>query len=67
MHTIQRFARTKAFLQAKNGATAIEYGLIAALIALAAIISMELLGINLAEVFSHLASVIGAANGSGGG
>jgi pilus assembly protein Flp/PilA len=61
MHIIPRFAR------AKEGATAIEYGLIAALIALAAIISMELLGINLADVFSTLAGVIGAANGNGGG
>jgi pilus assembly protein Flp/PilA len=59
MHIQQRFARAKAFLDAKDGATAIEYGLIAALIALAAIISIELLGINLADTFSHLAAVIG--------
>ena len=71
MQTIQRFLRAKdllrakAFFQANEGATAIEYGLIAALIALAAIISMQLLGINMAETFSHLAAVIGAANGGG--
>jgi len=65
MQTIQRVFRAKDFLRAKTGATAIEYGLIAALIALAAILSMELLGINLAETFAHLAAVIGAANGGG--
>ncbi|HEV7692056.1 MAG TPA: Flp family type IVb pilin [Hyphomonadaceae bacterium] len=73
MQIIVRFVRAKdvlrakAFLRSKEGATAIEYGLIAALIALAAIISMQLLGINMAETFSHLAAVIGAANGNGGG
>ena len=62
--TIRRLARTKDFLRAREGTTAIEYGLITALIALAAIISMQLLGINLADTFSRLASVIGGAIGS---
>lgn len=48
-----------------DGATAIEYGLIAALIAVAAIVSMQLLGINMAETFQRLADVIGAALGGG--
>lgn len=34
------------------GATAIEYGLIAALIAIAAIIALQTLGLNLAATFS---------------
>jgi pilus assembly protein Flp/PilA len=55
----------KRFSRCQSGATAIEYGLIAALIALAAIISIQLLGINLADTFTTLASVIGGALGGG--
>ena len=55
----------KRFADSTNGTTAIEYGLIAALIAVAAIISMQLLGINLAETFQRLADVIAAALGGG--
>jgi pilus assembly protein Flp/PilA len=51
------------FARSSGGATAIEYGLIAALIAVAAIVSMQLLGINLAETFQTLANVIGGALG----
>ncbi len=36
----------------KRGATAIEYGLIAALISMAAIIAFQLLGLDLANVFN---------------
>ena len=57
----------KRFAASRSGATAIEYGLIAALIALASIISLELLGINLAETFWTLANTIGGAIGAGGG
>lgn len=51
----------KEFGCARGGATAIEYGLIAALIAVAAIISIQLLGINMADTFWTLANVIGGA------
>lgn len=51
----------KKFAAACGGATAIEYGLIAALIAVAAIVSMQLLGINMAKTFWTLANTIGAA------
>ena len=40
----------------KKGATAIEYGLIAALIAVAAITAMDGLGTNLNTTFSNVAS-----------
>lgn len=55
----------KRLLRSTDGATAIEYGLIAALIAIAAIVSMQLLGINMAETFQTLANVIGGALGGG--
>lgn len=55
----------KRFSRCDSGATAIEYGLIAALIALAALISIQMLGINLADTFTTLANVIGAALGGG--
>jgi len=39
-------------------ATAIEYGLIAALIALACIIAFQMLGLNLADVFNTVANAL---------
>ena len=47
------------FLQLINdtrGATAIEYGLIVALIGLACIIAFQMLGLDLADVFTTVAS-----------
>ena len=40
----------------ENGATAIEYGLIAALIAVAAIAALQLVGTNLSSIFNLVAS-----------
>lgn len=40
------------FLKDERGATAIEYGLIAALISIACIIAFQALGLNLADVFT---------------
>ena len=42
----------------KKGATAIEYGLIAALIAVAAITAMSTLGTNLSNTFNKVANNI---------
>jgi pilus assembly protein Flp/PilA len=50
MLMVRRFARNEA------GATAIEYGLIAALIACGAIVSMTLFGNNLQLLFNGVAS-----------
>ncbi|RIA37126.1 pilus assembly protein Flp/PilA [Hephaestia caeni] len=47
----------------KKGATAIEYGLIAALIAVAAIAAMSGLGKQLGNTFNEVSSTM--ANGSG--
>ena len=40
----------------ERGATAIEYGLIAALIAVACIIAFQSLGLNLASIFNNIAN-----------
>jgi pilus assembly protein Flp/PilA len=40
----------------ESGATAIEYGLIAALIAVAAIAAFQLVGTNLSSVFNNIAT-----------
>ncbi len=48
----------RAFLRARNGATSIEYGLIIASIALAVIVAMQMLGVNLASTFWTLANIM---------
>jgi pilus assembly protein Flp/PilA len=49
-------------LRDEQGATAIEYGLIAALIAVAAITAMQSLGTELSTTFSTVATEMGDAN-----
>ena len=49
-------AKLKLFLTDDNGATAIEYGLIAALIAVAAVATMTTVGTNLSGIFGTVAS-----------
>ncbi|MBE5073218.1 Flp family type IVb pilin [Erythrobacteraceae bacterium E2-1 Yellow Sea] len=49
-------------LRDEQGATAIEYGLIAALIAVAAISAMGTLGNELSTTFSTVSSQLSAAN-----
>ncbi len=53
----------KRFVREDGGATAIEYGLLVGSSALAVIVALELLGINLADVFWTLANTIGGALG----
>ena len=48
MHTVTTLAE---LLKNEDGATAIEYGLIAALIAVAAVVAMTAVGTNLAALF----------------
>jgi pilus assembly protein Flp/PilA len=45
-------------LRDTRGATAIEYGLIAALIALASIIAFQMLGLNLEAIFTTIADAL---------
>ena len=47
------------FLKDESGATAIEYGLIAACIALALIAAIKNLGMSLVDVFTKLTNMIG--------
>jgi pilus assembly protein Flp/PilA len=49
----------RKFLKNNKGATAIEYGLIAALIAVAAISAMSILGKKLSNTFTNVSSAIG--------
>lgn len=57
------FAR---FAQDKSGATAIEYGLIAALIALAIMVGAGNLGTALDDQFQNIADEVSGAAGGGG-
>jgi pilus assembly protein Flp/PilA len=52
----------KKLLQDEAGATAIEYGLIAALIAIAAITAMQSLGNELQTTFSTVSGELSTAN-----
>jgi len=52
------FATLINLLRNGNGATAVEYGLIAALIAVAAISAFQTVGANLTGVFSTVANTL---------
>ena len=51
----------KTLLKNKRGATAIEYGLIAALVAVAAVTAMQGLGNELKTTFNTTSSALGTA------
>ena len=46
-------------LDDESGATAIEYGLIAALISMACVIAFQSLGLNLVDIFTTIATALG--------
>lgn len=48
----------------ERGATAVEYGLLVALIAAVIIVAVALLGDNITDAFSEVASKVGTAGGS---
>jgi pilus assembly protein Flp/PilA len=54
-------------LKGEGGVTAVEYGLIAALIAVVIITAVALVGTNLEAVFNAIATRLGTATGGGGG
>ena len=56
MHLTEQGSVFRRLLRDDNGATAIEYGLIAALIAVAAIAAFRLVGTNLSAIFNTVAS-----------
>jgi pilus assembly protein Flp/PilA len=51
----------KRFVQDESGATAIEYGLIAALIAVVIITAVTTLGTNLSNKFNKIATNVGSS------
>ena len=51
----------KNFAREEDGVTAIEYGLIAALIAVVIIGSVQLVGTNLSAVFTSIGNTLGGA------
>lgn len=54
----------KEFLREEAGASAVEYGLIAALIAAIIILAVEGLGLTLNGLFTSASSATGSASGS---
>jgi pilus assembly protein Flp/PilA len=54
------------FLKDESGATAIEYGLIAALVAVAAIVALEALGTSLSGMFTGVGGKVDAAKTKAG-
>lgn len=59
--------KMKQFLIQEDGATAIEYGLIVALVSLAVIVGLNALGPVLGETFTFIATEVeGATAGQGG-
>jgi pilus assembly protein Flp/PilA len=55
MHNFRKTVRCWFSLDSESGVTAIEYGLIASLIALAIIVAVTLVGTNLAGLFTYIA------------
>jgi len=55
----------KAFLKDESGATMIEYGLVAALVSVAAIIALQLLGAQLQIIFNTVSSYLASASSGG--
>ncbi|MDH5556268.1 MAG: Flp family type IVb pilin [Alphaproteobacteria bacterium] len=51
----------KAFINDESGATMIEYGLVAALVSVAAIVALQLLGSQLQVIFNTVSSYLAAA------
>jgi pilus assembly protein Flp/PilA len=54
----------KAFLKDESGATMIEYGLVAALVSVAAIIALQILGGQLQVIFNTVSSYLSSASGT---
>jgi pilus assembly protein Flp/PilA len=55
----------RAFLKDESGATMIEYGLVAALVSVAAIVALQLLGAELQVIFNTVTSYLAGASGGG--
>lgn len=51
-------SKIRAFIKDESGATAIEYALLAAVIALVILVAVRLVGTNLEEVFNDIATTV---------
>jgi len=51
-----------AFLKDESGATMIEYGLVAALVSISAIVALQLLGAELQKIFNTVSSYLADAS-----
>ena len=56
----------KVFLKDESGATMIEYGLVAALVSVAAILALKALGSELQVIFNTVSSYLASASAGGG-
>jgi pilus assembly protein Flp/PilA len=56
--TSGRFARLRAYLGDETGATAIEYGLIAALVAVAIIAALQALGTSVGDLYDAVSGKV---------
>ena len=61
------FKKFTTFLTDESGATAIEYGLIAALVSVAAIVALTALGTSLKTIFNIVAVELQSAASTAGG
>lgn len=66
MSRIGRAVANMLSVKSEKGAAAVEYGLLVALIALAIIVALGLVGTNLAELFNTIATELGGVGGGGG-
>ena len=60
-------AKLRNLLKDKSGATAIEYGLIAALVSVAAVVALQNLGTSLNTMFTTVSGVLDTAVVAAGG
>jgi pilus assembly protein Flp/PilA len=51
----------KAFLRDESGATMIEYGLVAALVSIATVVALTLLGGQLSDIFTEIQGILAVA------
>ncbi len=60
-------SKFRKLLRDKSGATAIEYGLIAALVSVAAVVALQNLGTSLNTMFSTVSTQLNSAVAAAGG
>ncbi|MEQ9490314.1 MAG: Flp family type IVb pilin [Alphaproteobacteria bacterium] len=62
-------SKIKTFMKDDSGATAIEYGLIAALVSVAAILALQAMGTSLEAIFTSVSTTLDSAvtDGNAGG